>query len=194
MSVQTGVELRPITQADVGAAAQFLHDNLNSRVTPTGWARAMVPPWRVAAPNHGFLLRTDSGAVVGVYLAFYSGRPLDGEIVRFCNLAAWCVLGDYRSHSLRLLSAILAQKGYEFTDLSPSGNVVPLNARLKFVSLDTATAMLPNLPWPPSRGVRILDDPIAIGQTLQGRDLEIYRDHEGTAAARHLVVLRGNQS
>ena len=62
--------------------------------------------------------------------------------------ALWCVLPDFRFHSVRLLKALLAQDGYHFTDLSPSGNVVPLNARLKFRSLDTSTALVPNLPWP----------------------------------------------
>ena len=42
------------------------------------------------------------------------------------------------------------QDGYHFTDLSPSGNVVALNRRLGFTQLDTATALVPNLPWPPA--------------------------------------------
>jgi len=131
---------------------------------------------------------------LGVYLAFYSQRRVDERIEKFCNLAAWCVVEEYRSHGLRLLRAILAQEGYTFTDLSPSGNVIPLNARLNFQHLDTTTVLVPNLPWPgwPTR-TRVISDPALIESSLEGRDLDIYRDHAGAAAAHHLVVLRGNQ-
>ena len=111
--------------------AEFLHTQLNPRVTAAEWAAAIVPAWTVDQPNHGFLLRVGEH-VVGVYLAFYSQRKIDGRSEQFCNLAAWCVLEEYRSHGLRLLRALLAQKGYHFTDLSPSGSVVPLNTRLRF--------------------------------------------------------------
>ena len=107
----------------------------------------MTPPWDENQPNHGFLLE-DEGAVVGAYLALYATRPIDGQPEAFCNLAAWCVLPAYRHLGLRLLRALRAQPGYHFTDLSPSGNVVELNRRLRFEALDTATALVPNLPLP----------------------------------------------
>ena len=171
--------------------AEFLHAQLNARVTAAAWAAAITPPWVVDQPNHGFLLRVGE-RVVGAYLAFYSEREIDGRRERFCNLAAWCVLEEYRSHSLRLLRALLAQKGYHFTDLSPSGSVVPLNTRLKFSHLDVATVLVPNLPWPLwSRRARVISDAQEIERTLRGRDLHIYRDHARTAAARHVVVVKG---
>jgi hypothetical protein len=182
------IRVSPISGADVGAVAQFLHANLNSRVSADAWASAMDVPWKVDAPNHGFML-LDDGAVVGAYLAFYSERVVDGRPERFCNLGAWCVLPDRRFHSVKLLKALLAQEGYHFTDLSPSGSVVPINTRLKFEFLDTATALMPNLPWP---GLgRVTSEPAVIDRTLTGHDLEIYRDHAGTAAARHVLLRRG---
>ncbi len=185
------VELTPITDQDVAAVADFLHANLNSRVLASAWARAMSVPWKVTAPNHGFLLR-DGQHVVGAHLAFYSERVIAGEAERFCNLGAWCVLPDYRFHSVRLLKALLAQDDYHFTDLSPSGNVVSLNARLGFRSLDTSTALVPNLPWPSLiRRTRISADPDVIDSTLAGAELELYRDHAQAAAVRHLVLIRG---
>jgi hypothetical protein len=166
----------------------------------------------VDAPNHGFMLVDDGATVserartaadhdggeranqigiVGAYLAFYSERLIDGRPERFCNLGAWCVLPERRLHSLKLLKALLAQEGYHFTDLSPSGNVIPINTKLKFEFLDTATALMPNLPWP-GRG-SVSADPAVIERTLSGPDLEIYRDHARTAAARHLVLRRGDE-
>lgn len=183
------VELHPITSADIPAVATFLHAELNARVASAAWEAAINPPWACKQPNHGFLLRAGE-RIVGVYLAFYSAREIEGQTERFCNLAAWCVLDEYRARSVLLLNALLAQKGYHFTDLSPSGNVIPLNVRLKFSHLDVATALVPNLPWPLlSRRVSIISDPQDIERTLRGRDLEIYRDHARTAAAQHIVVV-----
>jgi len=184
----------PITTADIPAVARFLHGNLNTRVSADAWERALQVPWKVSAPNHGFLLRDERGEVAGAYVAFYSERTIDGRVRRFCNLGAWCVLPQHRFHSLRLLKALLAQDGYEFTDLSPSGNVVPVNTRLGFAFIDTATAVAPNLPWPAlPGGTRVSADPVVIENTLTGDDLQIYRDHVGTAAARHVVLIRGDR-
>ncbi|MFI7607392.1 hypothetical protein ACIBTV_19915 [Micromonospora sp. NPDC049366] len=186
------VRVLPITAAERQVAADFLHRQLNHRVSAETWARAMVVPWKVDAPNHGFLLRADD-EVVGVHLAFYSQRWIDGRPERFCNLGAWCVLPEYRFHGLRLLKALLAQDGYHFTDLSPSGTVVPLNERLGFRFLDTATALMPNAPWPTWPGrTRVTADPARIEATLTPAELEIYRDHAETAA-RHLVLVHGDE-
>ncbi|MEU4154948.1 hypothetical protein [Actinoplanes sp. NPDC026670] len=183
------LHVAPITTADIPAVARFLHEHLNDRVTADAWERAMQVPWKVSAPNHGFLLRdSDTNEVAGAYLAFYSER--DGR--RFCNLGAWCVLPQHRFHSLKLLKALLAQEGHIFTDLSPSGNVVPMNTRLGFEFLDTSAAAAPNLPWLPVRG-RLSADPAVLESTLRGDDLQIYRDHATTAAARHVLLRSGDR-
>lgn len=188
------IALSPISASDLRPVGEFLHAHLNSRLTADAWAAAFDQPWQVNEPNHGYLLR-DGADIVGAYLAFYSEREIEARTERFCNLAAWCVLDDYRSHGLRLLRALLSQKGYHFTDLSPSGNVVPLNERLKFVRLEAATMLVPNLPWPPWSGrSRIVSEPREIEGLLRGRDLAIYRDHARAAAARHAVVTRGDET
>jgi hypothetical protein len=185
------VQLRPISECDIPAVAAFLHAHLNRRVPADAWAQSLRVPWKVNAPNHGFLLH-EGEAVVGACLAFYSERLVDGRPERFCNLGAWCVMPEHRFHGLRLLKALLAQEGFHFTDLSPSGNVVGINARLGFQHLDTTTALIPSLPWPSRPGRHaISSDPAVLDSTLTGPDLELYRDHAGTAAARHLVLRRG---
>ncbi len=187
------VELAPIVAADVPEVARFMQAELNPQVDAEQWAEALDVPWVVNAPNHGFLLR-DEGTVVGAYLAYYSNRTIGDTTEQFCNLGAWCVLESHRSHGLRLLRALLAQKGYHFTDLSPSGNVVPLNKRLKFHVLDTSTALVPNLPWPTVPGrCRVSSQPSVLSATLTGKDLQIYRDHQLAAAARHVVLLSGGE-
>jgi hypothetical protein len=188
------VRVNPITDGDAGRVGDFLHANLSRRVSAEHWARSIEVPWAVNRPNAGFML-LDGEAVVGAHLAFYSERVIEGRGERFCNLGAWCVLPEYRFHALRLLRALLAQDGYHFTDLSPSGNVVGVNERLGFRFLDTATAIVPNLPWPsrPGRSV-ISSDPALIERTLGGTELRLYRDHAATGAARHLVLISGDES
>ncbi len=192
--VATAVRVAPIDDADLRGVATFLHANLNSRVSVDHWARAADVPWDIERPNAGFML-LDDGEIVGVQLAFYSERWIDGRRERFCNLGAWCVLPGYRFHSLRLLRATLGQEGYHFTDLSPSGNVVDVNSRLNFRFLDTSTVLAPNLPWPswPGRST-ISSDPALIERTLTGPDLQLYRDHAAAGAARHLVLIQDGES
>lgn len=178
----------PITTADLDRVGAFLHQNLNTRISSQEWASTARVPWLVDAPNHGFML-LDGNDVVGVYLAFYSDRTVNARTERFCNLGAWCVLPAHRLHSITLLRSLLRQPGYHFTDLSPSGNTVPVNERLKFNRLDTATALLPNLPWPSWPGrIRITSDHSAIERALTGSQLQIYRDHRNAKAAHHVLM------
>jgi hypothetical protein len=187
------IRVVPITDDELRHAAEFLHAHLNARVSMEDWMRAVQMPWAAERPNAGFML-LDGDDVVGVQLAIYSARVLDGRRERFCNLAAWCVLPDYRLEGLRLLKAVLRQDGYHFTDLSPSGNVVAINEKLRFEQLDTTTALVPNLPWPtvPGRG-RITSDPERIQRVLSNSELELYRDHARTVAAHHVVLTRGDE-
>lgn len=179
------VRVAPIRSGDLPAVGAFLHHHLNPRLSADDWAASAVPTWSAEAPNHGFLLEAD-GAVVGVQLAFYSEREVAGGLVRFCNLAAWCVLEPYRSHGLRLLRAALSQRGLVFTDLSPSGAVVALDERLRFQHLDTTTALVANLPGP--RRARVITDLDEIERRLHGADRTVFRDHRRARAAHHVLL------
>ncbi|SFV27752.1 hypothetical protein SAMN05216456_0353 [Devosia crocina] len=187
------VSVSPISGDDLEAVGLFLHQNLNGRIAARSWAEMIVPSWQAEHPNHGFMLRQGTD-IVGVQLAFYSLRASQDGPLRFCNIAAFCVLPEYRIHSLRLLKAILAQPGYIFTDLSPSGNVRPINLRLGFQMLDTATALVPNPAWllVPASG-RLVTDPAEIAIHLTGADLRIFNDHLSAQAVRHALLLLGDR-
>jgi hypothetical protein len=188
------VELKPITDADVAVVSAFLHATLNSRIPSSTWSRVISVPWKADAPNHGFMLR-DGERVVGAYLAFYSERLIAGRVERFCNLGSWSVLPEYRFHSVRLLTALLAQDGYHFTDLAPSQKVESVNARFKFRYLDTSVALILHLPWPTMPGrTKISASADVIVRTLAERDIALYRDHAHAAAVHHLVLTRGGES
>jgi hypothetical protein len=193
MSDVRSVEVEPINDADMQAVAEFLHRDMGSAVSAADWHRAMTPTWDFEQPNHGYLLRK-TGRVVGAYLALYSERVIEGRPRRICNLGTWCVTEEHRASGLRLLRSLLRQRGYTFTDLTPNPTVVALNSRLGFASLDTARALVPNMPWPiRSRGVRVVDTPNEIDGLLSGRDQTIYRDHAATAA-HHVVLVKGDRS
>jgi len=184
----TVVRVCPIDRESVPEVARFLHDQLNHRLSAEQWARVIVPPWRTDQPDHGVCLR-DGDAVVGVYLTFSSDRVVDGRTRRFCNLAAWCVAELYRAHAPRLLRALLRSGADVYTDLSPSGSVVAIDERLGFRRLDTTTSVRPNMPGRTRGGVEVVTDTARIASLLTGGDAEIFRDHVGAAAARHVVVL-----
>jgi len=196
------VVVRAMGDADLPAVGRFLSETLNPRVSAAAWAAALRVPWKVDAPNFGYVLvdterpAPDGAAetVVGAHLAFYSEREVDGRRERICNLGAWCVAEAYRFHGVKLLRALLRQEGYTFTDLSPSGAVIPLNERLGFRFLDTTTVVVACLPWPlPAGRVRIRTG-AAVQPHLFGRDAEIYEDHADAAAARHVLLTRGDHS
>jgi hypothetical protein len=193
MTAVRTTDIAPITDADTWAVAEFLHAGMGSRVSAADWHRLMTPPWDVEQPNHGYLLR-DNGRLVGAYLALYSERIVDGRPLRICNLGPWCVAQEHRANGLQLLRKLLRQRGYTFTDLTPSKTVVALNTRLGFTPLDTSTALVPNAPWPLwSRRVRVIDTPKDIDRLLSGRDQTIYRDHAATAV-HHVVLTEGDKS
>ena len=191
VAVETKIVLRPITAEDIQQVARFLHERLNSRLSTEDWASCIVPPWAGEFPNHGFML-TSGDEIVGANLAFYSVRIINGKPERFCNLGALCVREDLRSHTFRLIRALLNQRGYHFTDFSPSGNMVELDTRLGFRPLDTSTAIKANFPWPPGRKIRLITKLDQMERLLTGRDREVFRDHRHALAARHLLIVDGD--
>jgi hypothetical protein len=189
----TGTTVRPIAAGDLPAVGHFLHEHLNARLSPVEWAGALRPPWSPPDAGHGVAL-WGGERLVGVYAAFYSERRIADRPERFCNLAAWCVLDEYRAEGLRLLRAMLAQRSYTFTDLSPSGNVVALDERLGFVRLDTSGALVVNTPTLHRHGVRVVTEPAAIERLLDDDERQIYRDHVAAAASHHLVLVRDGRA
>ncbi|MEI7057894.1 hypothetical protein WBG06_18865 [Nocardioides sp. CCNWLW239] len=184
--------LAPITAEDLPAVSGFLRRELNPRVQELEWTQALRVPWDVPQPNHGFFL-TEGERVVGAYLAYYSERRVGSDTLQVCNLGAWCVLDSHRHQGLRLLTTLLKQPGYEFTDFSPSGNVIALNRKLKFTDLDTTTSLVPAVPLPGRRGVRVSSRPDVLDSVLQGEERDLYADHRAAAAARHVVLSTGSE-
>ncbi len=187
------VRVAPILRQDVDAVATFLSAHLNAKLAPDAWAQALAPTWPTTVDNHGFLVR-DRERVVGVQLAFYAVRQIDGRERQTCNLGAWCVLPDYRLQGLRLVRSVLAQPDLDFTDFSPSGNVVAINERLGFAHLDTAASLSANVPLPRfGSQAKVTSDVAEIERVLDGTQLSILHDHRSSAAAVHTLIRDGSR-
>jgi hypothetical protein len=178
--------LRPITDDDLDTVARFLHTHHDSDVPVDSFRRSFAAHHSEARPNSGVML-IDDDDVVGAYLAYYSDRLVDGRVHRICNLGSWCVLPEYRHHSLKMANAILRQEGFDFLDLSPSATVAALNKRLGFDYFDDRAVILPALPWP-WHPEGISSDPLVIERALSGDELQLYNDHRDAPAARHVVL------
>jgi hypothetical protein len=187
------VQVSPIAESDLPRVAEFLSAEFpyGPRETAETWERALHTPWRAQRPNWGFMAH-DGDSIVGAYIAQYSEQEVDGAQERFCNLGVWHVLPEHRMHSIRMLRSLLGQEGYHFTDLSPAENVVAINERLGFETLDTRGVVVPCLPWPTLPGrARVTSDPEALEEVLSDRDLDLYRDHLGATGLRHVAIVAG---
>lgn len=191
MDDSSDVVLEPIRREDTWAVADFLRRHAGSKATTPEWAAAIVPTWSIESPNHGYQLRR-AGEIVGVQVAVYSRREIAGTAEDFCNLGVQSVLPAVADQGVRLLRALLDQRGYTFTDLSSTGEILELEAELGFVRVEDDLLLVPNLPLSRPQGTRIISDPDAIGDLLDGVDRRIFEDHRRSLAAIHLVLMGRN--
>lgn len=174
------LETLPIHDADLDEACTFLHEHLNSRIAASGWKQSLCHPWSDTRPNYGFQLK-DGSRVVGVICATYSDQYVNGRLERFCNPNSWCVLPQYRTNGLSLVLAVIRQKGYHFTMLTPNPRVCEIFQKLRFKTLSDTVVTFPNLPWRLwRRGNEWIEhDAARISERLTDstrRDFELHRD------------------
>jgi hypothetical protein len=181
--------LEPIRNEDLQEFCAFLHANLNPNISASLWAEAFQQDWGMDKPNNGFLLRDPEGRIVGGIGAIYAEQTIRGKPERFCNITSWCVLEQYRSHSMRLAMALVSQPGFHFTDFTPTVVVAGSLRFLKFKPMDGRVTVMPNLPWWDPR-VRVVSDPETIERVLSPRDAKVYRDHRHFPWLKHAAVGR----
>src|SRR6266540_938469 len=170
--------VEPIRDQDLPGFCGFLSENLSRERSPEEWAKAFRQDWYRSKPNNGFLIRHD-GRIVGGIGAIYAERPVRGRIERFCNITSWCVLHAFRAQSMRLAIALTEQRGFHFTDFTPTDVVSKTLQFLNFKPMNERQAIWPNVPWPFARlaGVRVITDPKRIGRVLAPEDAKAYQDH-----------------
>jgi hypothetical protein len=183
--------IEPVTAETLPEFAAFLHANLEPARSPSAWTEGLDKSWGMRPPNHGYVLR-DQGKIVGGIGAYYAERTIKGQPQRVCNITSWCVLDAYRKQSMRLAMALIAQKGYHFTDFSPTRIVGGVLQFLKFRPMDARQTVIINLPWP-AIGSELLVQREDIEKVLQGDALLAYRDHAAFPWLRHVLIGTANK-
>ncbi|ABK45802.1 hypothetical protein Mmc1_3313 [Magnetococcus marinus MC-1] len=181
-------DIHPILDADLPAAAHFLHTHMNPNLSTTQWCQAFQHGWLPDRPNHGFML-VDKGEIVGLFMAVYGQRLIRGTLARFCNPNSWVVLPAYRGNYSRLLMrALLEQPDFHFFITTPNPVVTKLFERAHFTTMDARLSLLPCLPGLPLPRQAILTDLDAIEASLDAANGAIVRDHRGLPWLKWVVV------
>jgi len=174
------VSIEPIQHDCVAEVGEFLHANLNSRFSAEFWSGSLLHRWAQQQPNHGMQLRHE-GRLVGVFCALYSDQALNGRVERICNPHSWCVLPDYRRHSIGLLLPLLKQTGMHFVMLTPNPNVAKVFLGLKFRLLDDDELVIPNIGARPGFGRHAFAESQrgAVEARLSGQARRDFEAHSG---------------
>ena len=164
------VTLRGILDEDLDDVYRFVSKNVDSGVKLETWCLAFNRSWMHEKPNNGFMLVADK-TIVGVFCALYSQQQTRKGIQNICNTSTWFVMDAYRSHSLKLMAAMLDQKGFLFTSLSASPNVHELHRIFGFRTYITTLVAIPNLLKLiyVSKKLKMLVDPESMGRYLDSR-------------------------
>ena len=123
VALSMAVALAPITQADAGARGR-----VPARPPQRARARRGLGSARSGCrgpstrPTRASCCSTPTRSSARTSPSTPSGRSPDAASASATSAPSACC-EEHRFHSLRLLKALLAQDGYHFTDLSPSGNV-----------------------------------------------------------------------
>jgi hypothetical protein len=182
----------PLEDEHLREYCEFLHENMAQSHRVEDWVQAFKTRWIEDKPNNGFIMRNKAGEIVGGIGAIYSQQIVRGKPERFCNITSWCVLDEYRSGSMRLALALTSQKGYHYTDLTPTAVVASSLQFLKFKPLDSDRTVLFNLPWPKGE-TEILTEPERLASRLSPDDARIYRHHREFPWLEHLAVGRSGE-
>lgn len=177
--------IEPISSATLAEFCRFLDGNMPVARSAADWEIGLRRQWMPDHPNFGFMLRTETGAIVGGIGAYYAVRRIRGQTENFCNITSWCVLDAYRQQSMKLALAVIRQPGFSFTDFSPTKVVAGTLKFFKFAELDESEAVVLNLPH---LGRLALSAPAVIESVLEGNALTCYRDHAGFPWLHHAVV------
>lgn len=181
----------PITTDHINEAVAYLTPSADYARSKEQWERVL----RWAAARHpdnlGFQLRSDD-RIVGIFVATF-GETAAGR--RVCHLGTWEVKSDYRLYSLQLFRAFFDLPVDVFTDYKPVPHVRPINRRFGFRDMDSRTVAIWNLRWPSlRRGVSLISDPERIDGLLDGRDLQVFRDHRQVPGVGQVVLRSGDRN
>lgn len=178
-----------IRDEDLEEVCAFWQSNFRSKCSLDIWRDAFLRRWHPHKPNNGFLLR-DGGRLVGTFGAIYSQQIIRGKSESFCNMVNWYVHDSYRNYSMALLFALTRQKGFHFTNFTPSPTAVQVLENMGFRPLPLDVTAVPNIVTP--RGFShkgyVFDEILEIEQVLSEDRRKVCRDHVGCPNVQQLAV------
>ncbi len=186
-------ELQPVRDEDLDEACHFLQGHLNPNLDASLWKTAFLHPWDPEKPNNGFMLR-DKERIVGLFMAIYAQRTINGRPERFCNPNSWVVLPPYRSQSRITMKALLEQPDRHFFITTPNPVVTKIFKRAKFRFMCDQVTIIPCFPWTGNRwrGITVHSDATIIASALDPGAAKIFRDHRDLPWLSHLIIGRGS--
>jgi len=189
------VTLREIFDDDLQDVYYFLSSNYDPELKWDIWRSAFCRSWMPEKPNNGFML-VENQTIVGVLCALYSQQQTKKGIRNVCHNSTWFVLDTYRSHSLKLMVALLGQKGFFFTAMSVNQELYEIHRRFKFQSKVTNLIAIPNLPKLNyfSKRLEILVDPESISRSLDSHIKQISIDHTDIPTVQQIVFRTSNDT
>jgi hypothetical protein len=160
----------------------------NPFLTEEHWRQLFIDHSGCQNGHFGFIL-FDGEDPVGFIATIFSERTYGGENLRICNMSNWIVKNEYRAHSLRLLTKVLATGADVITNITPTAQVLKLCEKVGFTPIDKSERII----WPsPSglrrRGVKVLTRREEVEAALSGEQLRICRDH-ALPWHRHAIIL-----
>ena len=165
-------------------------------MTSEDWRRMLfTTPWS-DNPQRGYALYAN-GKAVGFIATIFSKRNIGGRVEPICGLSSWIMLPEHRSDVLKLLMPILKLRDHSLLNPTPSPAAYGIFSQLGFVTLETQRLILP--PLPGFRGgagalsgsfTTSKDD---LERELTGEEATLYRHHAWCAAARHVLLRRGDR-
>jgi len=157
------------------------------------WRRMLFStPWS-DNPQRGYALYAD-GRAVGFIATIFSNRNIAGHVERVCSLSSWIMEPDHRSEVLKLLMPILKLRDHSILNPTPSPAAHGIFSQLGFVPFETERLILSPIP----DGARALSGSFTtskedLEKNLTGEEATIYAHHAWCAAARHLLLRRGDR-
>ena len=164
----------------------------NRKMSREDW-RAMLftYPWWDGA-ERGHALYAD-GVAVGFMGTIFSRRTIRGRDETFCNASCWIVREAYRSASILLLRPLLAMRDCTIVNWTPTARSYEIFKKLGFKALESQSLLLPAIAPPWSFVGTSTDDPRAIACSLDGVELEIYRNLASRPNVRHTILRHGDR-
>lgn len=181
--------VRPAGDADVDAAAAFLHDRMNARIAAETWRLILDYPWRPPDVERGWLVE-DDGEIVGFMGTIYSDRPTAAGMRRFCDLSSWYLKADYRGTGIgdELLQSGMAKPGVTYQTMTARRATGRKIRALGFSILDDSRSLFQ--PGETGDGLRLFRDPAEIRERLTADERRMLDDHHGLDI--HHAVVEGD--